>query len=221
MIRVLLVDDQALVRAGFHKLLEGTDEVEVVAEAGDGLEAIECARLLRPDVILMDIRIPVLDGIDATKRILAEPGATSRILVLTTFGLDEIVFDALRAGASGFLLKDAPPEDLLAAVKTIASGEQLLDSAVTRSVVEEFVRLSPETRTVDDRLAQLTPRELEILLLIARGQSNAEISGELYLSDATVKTHVTHVLQKLGLRDRVQAVIHAYEHGLVTPGTDS
>jgi DNA-binding NarL/FixJ family response regulator len=218
-IRVLLVDDQALVRAGFHKLLEGTDEVEVVAEAGDGLEAIECARLLRPDVILMDIRMPVMDGIDATRRILAEPGATSRILVLTTFGLDEIVFEALRAGASGFLLKDAPPEDLLAGVKTIAAGEQLLDSAVTRSVVEEFVRLSPEPRAIDERLAQLTPRELEILLLIARGRSNAEIGAELHLSDATVKTHVTHVLQKLGLRDRVQVVIHAYEHGLVTPGT--
>jgi DNA-binding NarL/FixJ family response regulator len=218
-IRVLLVDDQALVRAGFHKLLEGTDEVEVVAEAGDGLEAIECARLLRPDVILMDIRMPVMDGIDATRRILAEPGATSRILVLTTFGLDEIVFEALRAGASGFLLKDAPPEDLLAGVKTIAAGEQLLDSAVTRSVVEEFVRLSPEPRAIDERLAQLTPRELEILLLIARGRSNAEIGAELHLSDATVKTHVGHVLQKLGLRDRVQVVIHAYEHGLVTPGT--
>ena len=218
-LRLLVVNDQALVRAGFRKLLEGVDGFEVVAEAADGAEAIELALLWHPDVVLMDVRMPVLDGIEATRRILSEPGTTTRVLVLTTFGLDEVVFDALRAGASGFMLKDAPPEDLVGAVRTIASGDALLAPAVTRAVVEEFVRVSPSARDRDSRLDRLTPREREILLLMSRGRSNGEIRAELFLSEATVKTHVTHVLRKLGQRDRVQAVIYAYEVGLVTPGS--
>jgi len=216
-LRLLVVDDQALVRAGFRKLLEGVDGFEVVAEAADGAEAVDMAQLWHPDVILMDVRMPVLDGIEATRRILGRPASTARVLVLTTFGLDEVVFDALRAGASGFMLKDAPPEDLVAAVRVVAAGEALLAPAVTRSVVEEFARLSPHPVEPPDGLDRLTPRELEVLGLIARGRSNGEIRAELVLSDATVKTHVTHILAKLGLRDRVQAVIYAYEAGLVTP----
>jgi DNA-binding NarL/FixJ family response regulator len=216
-LRLLVVDDQALVRAGFHKLLEGVDDFEVVAEAADGAEAVEQARLCHPDVILMDVRMPVLDGIEATRRILGEPGVTARVLVLTTFGLDDVVFEALRAGASGFMLKDAPPEELVAAVRVVASGDALLAPAVTRSVVEEFARLSPHPVAVPEGFDRLTPRERQILGLIARGRSNGEIRAELVLSDATVKTHVTHILAKLGLRDRVQVVIYAYEAGLVTP----
>jgi DNA-binding NarL/FixJ family response regulator len=216
-LRLLVVDDQALVRAGFRKLLEGVDDFEVVAEASDGMEAVEQARLWHPDVILMDVRMPVLDGIEATRRILALPGSTARVLVLTTFGLDDVVFEALRAGASGFMLKDAPPEELVVAVRLVAAGESLLAPAVTRAVVEEFARLSPHPVDAPVGLERLTPREREILQLIARGRSNGEIRAELVLSDATVKTHVTHILAKLGLRDRVQVVIYAYEAGLVTP----
>ena len=216
-LRLLVVDDQALVRAGFHKLLEGVDDFEVVAEAADGAEAVEQAQLWHPDVILMDVRMPVLDGIEATRRILAEPGARARVLILTTFGLDDVVFEALRAGASGFMLKDAPPEELVAGVRVVAAGEALLAPAVTRSVVEEFARLSPHPVEAPAGLDRLTPREREILELIARGRSNGEIRAELVLSEATVKTHVTHILAKLGLRDRVQVVIYAYEAGLVTP----
>ena len=218
-LRLLVVDDQALVRAGFRKLLEGVDGFEVVAEAADGAEAVELALLWHPDVVLMDVRMPVLDGIEATRRILSEPGTTARVLMLTTFGLDDVVFDALRAGASGFMLKDAPPEELVDAVWTVAAGDALLAPAVTRAVVEEFVRVSPSTPDRDSRLDRLTPREREVLLLMSRGRSNGEIREELFLSEATVKTHVTHVLQKLGQRDRVQAVIYAYEVGLVTPGS--
>ena len=216
-LRLLVVDDQALVRAGFRKLLEGVDGFEVVAEAADGAEAVDLARLWHPAVILMDVRMPVLDGIEATRRILAEPASSARVLVLTTFGLDDVVFEALRAGASGFMLKDAPPEDLVAAVRVVAAGEALLAPAVTRSVVKEFARLSPRPMEPPEGLDRLTPRELEVLGLIARGRSNGEIRSELVLSDATVKTHVTHILAKLGLRDRVQAVIYAYEAGLVIP----
>jgi DNA-binding NarL/FixJ family response regulator len=216
-LRLLVVDDQALVRAGFHKLLEGVDDFEVVAEAADGAEAVEQARLWHPDVILMDVRMPVLDGIEATRRILVEPDAKARVLILTTFGLDDVVFEALRAGASGFMLKDAPPEELVAAVRVVAAGESLLAPAVTRSVVEEFARLSPHPVAAPVGLDRLTPREREILELIARGRSNGEIRTELVLSEATVKTHVTHILAKLGLRDRVQVVIYAYEAGLVVP----
>jgi DNA-binding NarL/FixJ family response regulator len=216
-LRLLVVDDQALVRAGFHKLLDGVDDFEVVAEASDGAEAVDLARLWSPEVILMDVRMPVLDGIEATRRILAEPGATARVLMLTTFGLDDVVFDALRAGASGFMLKDAPPEELVAGIRVIAAGDSLLAPAVTRAVVEEFARLSPHPVAAPYGLDRLTPREREILELIARGRSNREIRAELVLSDATVKTHVTHILAKLALRDRVQIVIYAYEAGLVTP----
>ena len=217
-LRLLVVDDQALVRAGFRKLLEGVDGFKVVGEAADGIEAVELARLWHPDVVLMDVRMPVLDGIEATRRILAEPGATTRVLVLTTFGFDEVVFDALRAGASGFMLKDAPPEELVAAVRTVAGGDALLTPAVTRSVVEEFARLSPAPIDPPAGFDRLTPKEREILDLVAHGRSNGEIRAELVVSEATVKTHVTHILQKLGLRDRVQAVIFAYEAGLVAPG---
>ena len=216
-LRLLVVDDQALVRAGFRKLLDGVDDFEVVAEAADGAQAVELARLWHPDVILMDVRMPVLDGIEATRRILAEPGATARVLVLTTFGLDDVVFEALRAGASGFMLKDAPPEDLVAGIRIAAAGDSLLAPAVTRSVVEEFARLSPHPVDAPPGLDRLTPRERQIMELIARGRSNSEIRAELVLSDATVKTHVTHILAKLGLRDRIQAVVLAYESGLIEP----
>lgn len=218
MTRVLLADDQALVRVGLRKILESEPEVEVVAEAGDGEDAVHEARLHRPDVVLMDIRMPVLDGIEATKRILTTLPAT-RVLILTTFGLDTYVFDALRAGASGFMLKDAPPEELVAAVRIVASGEALLAPAVTRSVVEEFARRPAAAPTPSPALAELTPREHEVLELLARGLSNPEICERLVVSEATTKTHVARILQKLGLRDRVQAVIFAYENGVVAPGS--
>jgi DNA-binding NarL/FixJ family response regulator len=214
---VLLVDDQAMIRAGLRKILETEADLDVIGEAGDGADAVDLARDLRPDVVLMDIRMPVLDGIEATRRIVAaQPSA--RVLVLTTFGLDTYVFDALRAGASGFMLKDAPPEELVAAVRIVASGDALLAPAVTRSVVEEFVRAPASAPTPPAALDELTPREREVLDLLARGLSNPEICARLVISDATAKTHVARILQKLGLRDRVQVVIYAYEHGVVTPG---
>ena len=214
MIRILVADDQGMVRAGFRSLLESEPGLEVVGEAGNGEEAIAAARRLRPDVVLMDIRMPVLDGIAATRR-LVEAGAESRILVLTTFDLDEYVFEALRAGASGFLLKDARAEDLVAAIRIVAAGDTLLAPSVTRRVVDEFVRRPHPGRELLDALEELTPREREVLELIARGNSNADIARALVVSDATAKTHVSNVLGKLGLRDRVQAVIFAYESGLV------
>ena len=218
MTTVLIADDQALVRVGLRKILETEPETEVVGEAGDGEDAIAAARRLRPDVVLMDIRMPVLDGIEATRRIVAAQPAT-RVLILTTFGLDGYVYDALRAGASGFMLKDAPPEEIAAAVRIVASGEALLAPAVTRSVIEEFARQRPSpSRPPPPALAELTPREREVLDLLARGLSNPEICDRLVISEATAKTHVAHILQKLGLRDRVQAVIYAYEHDLVRPG---
>ena len=217
-IRVLIADDQALVRAGFRKILDSEPGIEVVAEASDGIEATDLADRLRPDIVLMDIRMPRLDGIAATQRIVASAPAGPRVLMLTTYGLDDYVFEALRAGASGFLVKDAPPEHLVAAVDTVAAGEALLDPAVTRAVIDEFVRRSPAAPRPGTELDQLTERELEVLKLLTRGQSNAEIAKTLVVSDATVKTHVTHVLMKLGVRDRVQAVIYAYEAGLVRPG---
>jgi DNA-binding NarL/FixJ family response regulator len=215
MTSVLIVDDQALVRAGFRKILEAEDELEVVGEAADGAQAVDAARRLRPDVVLMDIRMPVLDGLEATRRI----GGASKVLILTTFGLDEYVYEALRAGASGFMLKDAPPEQLLAAVEVVARGDALLAPAVTRSVIEEFVRRPLAAREPPAAVAELTPREREVLDLLVAGLSNAEICKRLVVSDATTKTHVARVLSKLGLRDRVQAVIFAYESGLVAPGT--
>ena len=218
MTKVLIADDQALVRVGLRKILESDGEMTVVGEAGDGEEAITEARFLRPDVVLMDIRMPVLDGIEATRRIVREQAGT-RVLILTTFGLDGYVYDALRAGASGFMLKDAPPEEIAAAVRIVASGDALLAPAVTRSVIEEFARqptaLAPE---LPHAVAELTPREREVLDLLALGRSNPEICAQLVISEATVKTHVARILQKLGLRDRIQAVIYAYETGLVQPG---
>jgi len=215
--RVLIADDQALVRAGFRKLLESSPDVEVVGEAADGREAVDQARRLLPTVVLMDIRMPRLDGIEATRR-LTSGGDAARVLILTTFGLDDYVYDALRAGASGFMLKDAPPEELLAAIEVVARGDALIAPAVTRSVIEEFVRRSPAPSPPAPVLDELTAREREVLALLARGLSNAEIAERLVVSDGTVKTHVAHVFSKLGLRDRVQAVILAYESGVITPG---
>jgi DNA-binding NarL/FixJ family response regulator len=218
MTSVLIADDQALVRVGLRKILDAEPDTTVVAEVADGEDAVAAARRLRPDVVLMDIRMPVLDGIEATRRIVkAQPGA--RVLILTTFGFDTYVYDALRAGASGFMLKDAPPEEIVGAVRIVASGEALLAPAVTRAVIEEFARQRPATATPPPAVAELTPREHEVFDLLARGLSNPEICEQLVISEATAKTHVARILQKLGLRDRVQAVIYAYESGLVAPGS--
>jgi DNA-binding NarL/FixJ family response regulator len=209
--RVLLVDDQALVRRGFRLILENEPDIEVVGEAGNGREAVEATARHRPDVALLDIRMPVLDGLGATRQILADPGNRTRVLILTTFDRDEYVFEALRVGASGFLLKTAPPEDLITGVRVVAAGDALLSPSVTRRVVAEFARRAPVPSTDVDRL---TAREREVLRLVSKGRTNAEIAAELTVSEATVKTHVSGVLTKLGLRDRVQAVVFAYEHGL-------
>jgi DNA-binding NarL/FixJ family response regulator len=213
-IRVLVADDQAMVRAGFRVLLAGEDDIEVVAEASNGAEAVEKVARFHPTVILMDIRMPELDGLEATRRILAADDA-ARILILTTFDLDEYVYEALRIGASGFVLKDDPPEQLLTAIRTVAGGDALLSPAITKRVIEQFTRIP--RRTPAPQLAELTERELEVFRLIARGLSNAEIGQKLFISDTTVKTHITHILQKLGLRDRVQAVVLAYKTGVVEP----
>ena len=216
-VRVLVADDQSLVRAGFRKILEGDPEIEVAGEAADGEEAVALARKLDPDVVLMDIRMPKLDGLEAT-RLLVGGAGHSRVLVLTTFGLDEYVFEALRAGASGFLLKDAPPEQLLAAVHAVGRGDALLDPAVTRTVIAEFAGTHVVRSELLAKLDELTEREREVFHLVARGLSNAEIARELFVSEGTVKTHVARVLLKLGLRDRVQAVVFAYESGAVGSG---
>jgi DNA-binding NarL/FixJ family response regulator len=212
-IKVLIADDQALVRTGFRKILESEPDLEVIGEAGDGGEAVEAALLLRPDVVLMDIRMPRLDGLEATRRLAGK----TRVLVLTTFDVNEYVYEALRAGASGFLLKDAPADQLVTAIRVVAAGEALLAPSITRRLIEEFAR-RPLSNARPTQLEALSPRELEVLRLVARGLSNAEIAGELYVSDATVKTHVSRILQKLSLRDRVQAVVLAYESGLLRPG---
>ena len=217
-IRVLIADDQTLVRAGFRKILEADPAIEVVGEAADGLEAVECSRIHLPDVVLMDIRMPGLDGIAATRRLSEELKDGPRVLVLTTFGLEEYVYEALRAGASGFLLKDVPPEQLIGAVHVVARGDALLDPAITRSVIEAFASRPAARRELAETIEELTPREREVFALVARGLSNAEIAGELVVGDGTVKTHVAHLLLKLGVRDRVQAVIYAYEAGVVQPG---
>jgi DNA-binding NarL/FixJ family response regulator len=216
-VRVLVVDDQALVRAGFVKLLEPETDLRVVGEAGDGFEAVDAAARARPDVVLMDIRMPRLDGIEATRRIRARPGA-ARGIVLTTYDLDEYVFDALKAGASGFLLKDAPADQLVAGIRVVAAGDALLAPPVTRRLIEEFARRPTPPPEGPVELIALTAREREILTLIARGLTNSEIAGHLVLGGSTVKTHVGNILTKLGLRDRVQAVVLAYETGLVRPG---
>jgi DNA-binding NarL/FixJ family response regulator len=214
-IRVLLADDQELVRIGFRMILETQADLEVVGEAADGVEAVAATRRLRPDVVLMDIRMPNLDGLQATRRIVAARSG-SRVVILTTFDLDEYVYQALTAGASGFLLKNAPPEQLIGAVRVVAAGDALLAPSITRRVIEQFAQLPPPGGT--DALTGLTERERQVLQLIARGLSNAEIASELVVSDATVKSHVAHLLAKLQLRDRVQAVVLAYESGLVRPG---
>lgn len=219
MTSVLICDDQALVRVGLRKILEAEPELTVAGEAADGEDAVTEARRLRPDVVLMDIRMPILDGIEATRRIVRAQPAT-RVLILTTFGLDEYVYEALRAGASGFMLKDAPPEEIVAAVRIVAAGEALLAPAVTRAVIEEFARREPPSVPPQPPgLKELTAREREVLELLARGRSNAEICEQLVVSEATTKTHVARILQKLDLRDRIQAVIYAYESGLVSPGS--
>ncbi len=219
-IRVLLVDDQHLVRAGFRMILEGEPDIEVVGEAADGRAGVELARRLQPDVILMDIRMPIMDGVEATRR-LAGPGVESRakVIILTTFDADEYVVEALRSGASGFLLKEVPPDDFVAAVRIVAAGDALLAPSVTRRLLDRFAaRLPAANPSRLKRLAELTERELEVLKLVARGQSNGEVAERLGLSEATVKTHVSHVLMKLDLRDRSQAIVAAYEVGLVAPG---
>jgi DNA-binding NarL/FixJ family response regulator len=215
-IRILIVDDQQLVRTGFRAILSAEPDFEVVGEAGDGHEAIEAADKLSPDVVLMDIRMPKLDGLAAARR-LAAPPSKLRVLILTTFDLDEYVYDALRAGASGFLLKDAPADQLVTAIRIVAAGEALLAPSVTRRLIAEFVR-RPSPAVTLAQVEALTARELEVLKLVAVGLSNSEIAKELFLSEATVKTHVGHMLTKLGVRDRVQAVVLAYESGLVQPG---
>ena len=219
MIRVLIVDDQSLVRAGFRMILEAEGDVEVVGEASDGAEAIEAAAEHSPDVILMDVRMPNVDGLEATRRLLEGKSEGPRILILTTFDLDEYVWEALHAGASGFLLKDTPPEQLVDAIRVVASGDALLAPAITRRVIEDFVSRPPASaRRQAPGLDELTARELEMLRYVARGLSNAEIAEAAFVSETTVKTHVAHILMKLRLRDRVQAVVYAYEHGIVAPG---
>ncbi len=216
-VRVLLVDDQALVRRGFRLILEASDDVTVVGEAADGLAALDAVQRLDPDVVLMDIRMPTLDGLAATRRLLGPGRSRPRILVLTTYDLDEYVYEALRAGASGFLLKDTPPEQLAPAVRVVAAGDALLAPAVTRRLIEEFARRSAPIEA-GPPVDVLTDRERDVLRLLARGLSNGEIAARLYVSDATVKTHLSNVFTKVGLRDRVQAVVYAYESGLVRPG---
>ena len=217
-ISVLIVDDQALVRAGFAMILSAESDIDVVGEAGDGVAALDMAQELRPDVILMDIRMPEMDGITATRRLCsAAEDSCPRVLILTTFDLDDYVYDALRAGASGFLLKDTPPDDLAAAIRVVAGGDSLLSPSITRKLLEEFTK-TPAVPRPHSGLSELTEREVEVLSEMARGRSNAEIADELFVSETTVKTHVSHILTKLELRDRVQAVIVAYESGLVVPG---
>jgi DNA-binding NarL/FixJ family response regulator len=220
-IRVLIVDDQSLVRTGFRMILEAETDVEVVGEAADGAEALEVAAEVDPDVILMDVRMPNVDGLEATRRLLDGKSEGPRVLILTTFDLDEYVYEALRVGASGFLLKDTPPEQLVEAIHVVANGDALLSPVITRRVIEQFVRRPPDSlRKPAPELEELTARELEMLRYVARGLSNAEIAKEAYVSETTVKTHVAHILMKLHLRDRVQAVVYAYENGVVAPGGD-
>jgi DNA-binding NarL/FixJ family response regulator len=217
-IRIVIADDQTLVRDGFRMILDAQDDIEVVGEAADGLEAVARTRELRPDVVLMDIRMPGRDGLEATREVLRESPQT-QVLILTTFDLNEYVYEAMKAGASGFLLKDIPRSQLIEGIRTVAAGDALLAPAITRRLIEQFVRRPPASvRPAPPVLETLTPREREVLELVARGRSNTEIATGLYVSEATVKTHVAHALRKLGLRDRVHAVVFAYESGLIEPG---
>jgi DNA-binding NarL/FixJ family response regulator len=218
LIRVVIADDQALVRGGFRAILEAAGDIEVVAEAGDGEVAVEACRRLQPDVVLMDVRMPHLDGLSAARQLLADTSTSVRVLMLTTFDVDEYVYAALRAGASGFLLKDTPADKLADAVRTVADGQALLAPSVIRRLIERFVNAPGAPLAPSQRLAVLTERETDVLKAMAAALSNAEIARALHLSEATVKTHITHLLAKLGLRDRVQAVVFAYEEGLVRPG---
>jgi DNA-binding NarL/FixJ family response regulator len=215
-IRVVIADDQALMRGGFRMILDAAEDIEVVAEAIDGVDAVRAFEREHPDVVVMDVRMPTMDGLEATRRI-THANAGAKILILTTFDLDEYVYEALRAGASGFLLKDRPPEELVAAVRTIAAGDALLSPSVTKRLIAEFAA-RPDPPPPPDGLDELTDREREVLLLLAEGASNAEIATRLYVAETTVKTHVAHILAKLGIRDRAQAVVLAYESGLVRPG---
>lgn len=218
-IRVLLADDQAMVRAGFRMILESEPDIEVIGEAEDGEKAVSAARGLQPDIVLMDVQMPTMDGLEATRRIAAlDLPKPVHVLILTTFERDEYIFEALRSGASGFLLKNASPEDLIDAVRTVAEGNALLAPSVTRRVIEEFTKSPPTTAPDTTRLGMLTEREAEVLRLLARGKSNAEIANELFVGEATVKTHISNILTKFDLRDRVQAVVFAYESGLIRPG---
>jgi DNA-binding NarL/FixJ family response regulator len=218
-VRVLLVDDQALIRAGFRMILEAEEDIQVVGECGDGTQAIDSVKRLTPDVVLMDIRMPEMDGIEATRRIVGANGeAPVKVLMLTTFDLDEYVYDALRAGASGFLLKDVPADQLVAGIRLVAQGDALLAPSVTRRLIQEFSRSARGRRDRPAGLDELTPRELEVFRLVARGMSNAEIAADLIVSETTVKTHVARILMKLEVRDRVQAVVLAYESGVIAPG---
>jgi DNA-binding NarL/FixJ family response regulator len=220
-IRILIADDQGLVRTGFRMILDAEPDLDVVGEAVDGREAVDKAKAAKPDVILMDIRMPELDGIEATRRIVAEGGEDApKILMLTTFDLNEYVYEALRAGASGFLLKDVPAEQLADGVRVVAAGEALLAPSVTRRLLSEFASVRPRDAAPPPAFEELTPRELEVFRLIARGMSNAEVAQELIVSETTVKTHVARVLMKLGLRDRIQAVVLAYESGIIQPGAE-
>ena len=218
-IRVVIADDQAMVRAGFRSLLNEEPDIDVVGEAADGEQAVAAVRRFEPDVVLMDVRMPNVDGLEATRRIVAN-GLATRVVILTTFDIDEYVYEGLRAGASGFLLKDAPPEELIAAIHVVTEGDAVLAPAVTRRVVEAFARLPVAQEHLQAALERLTARERDVLKLLARGRSNSEIAHELVVSQATTKTHVRNVLAKLDLRDRVQAVVFAYESGLVQPGAD-
>jgi DNA-binding NarL/FixJ family response regulator len=215
-VRVLIADDQALVRAGFKMILEAEPEIQVIGEAEDGVEAVEMIKRLKPDVALMDIRMPRLNGLEATRQIVNGGGDTpTRVLMLTTFDLNEYVYEALRAGASGFLLKDVPAEQLIAGIQVVARGEALLAPSITRRLIEEFAKNQPVERVAPKEVVELTTREMEVFKLISRGMSNAEVAAELIVSETTVKTHVARILMKLHLRDRVQAVVYAYRHGLV------
>jgi DNA-binding NarL/FixJ family response regulator len=218
---VLIADDQALMRAGFRMILEAEPDLEVVGEATNGHEAVTEAGRLRPDVVLMDVRMPEMDGIEATRRLL-DGNDDTKVVMLTTFDMDEYVYEALRAGASGFLVKDVPPEQLVAGIRAVASGDALLAPTITRRLIQEFVRRPPDAvRPASPELSRLTAREVEVLEMMARGLSNGEIATELFVSETTVKTHVAHILAKIGVRDRVQAVVFAYESGAVLPGEPS